>query len=236
MAYNLNIPGQIVEIELRAIESVALLVPENGVVVEVGSLFGRSSWAWAKSVQPSVQVYCIDPWINNPGIKPIEDRFNIKFGLEQFKEYTADCHNIIPLQGHSPSDFKHWDIPIDLYFEDAVHQNPVFSNNINFWTSHLKPDGIICGHDYGNDFPDIISEVNKLAVELNRRNRTVRSFWCLLPNNQKSCIVQEVDKRLLEIEVEAELFDARKGLHISDTAAKPLGFFLFGGLTWQSRG
>lgn len=62
MPYNLRIPGQFTERELWAIEALAKLVPPGGVVVEVGSFLGMSSYAWAKSVDPSVTVYCIDAW------------------------------------------------------------------------------------------------------------------------------------------------------------------------------
>jgi len=52
--YDLTIRGEITHRELQAMEAVAKLVPRDGVVVEVGSYLGRSSWAWAKSVDPSV--------------------------------------------------------------------------------------------------------------------------------------------------------------------------------------
>jgi len=65
MAYNLSIPGQITERELWAIETLAKFVPPGGIIVEVGSFLGLSSCAWAKSVHPSVTVYCIDPWDGN---------------------------------------------------------------------------------------------------------------------------------------------------------------------------
>ena len=57
MPYNLRIPGRFTERELWAIEAMAKSVPPGGVVVEVGSYLGLSSYAWAKSVDPSVTVY-----------------------------------------------------------------------------------------------------------------------------------------------------------------------------------
>ena len=46
-----DFPGQLHREEMRAIELLAQLVPENGHIVEVGYLLGLSSWIWAKSVQ-----------------------------------------------------------------------------------------------------------------------------------------------------------------------------------------
>src|SRR5271156_805044 len=113
MPYNLDIPGQVSLHQLKAIECVAALVPAGGNVVEVGSLFGCSSWAWAKSVDPSVTVHCFDPWVNTGGVKAMEAKHGIQYGLEQFLVHTRDCPNIVPHQGYSPKDFLTWDGPID---------------------------------------------------------------------------------------------------------------------------
>jgi hypothetical protein len=181
MAYRLDIPGQVSIHQLKAIELVASLVPVGGIVVEVGSLFGRSSWAWGASVDPSVEVFCIDPWERNEGVRSMEIQHGIKYGIEQFKEFTKDVGNIRPLQGYSPADFQDWERPIDLYYEDAVHTNPILARNLEFWSSKLKPRGILCGDDYRPRFPDVRSGVQRLAQQFNRELIQVDFFWCLLP-------------------------------------------------------
>jgi len=60
--YNLNIPGWMAEDDLKVIEELASKVPQNGIIVEIGSFAGRSSYAWSKSCDPSVTVFCIDKW------------------------------------------------------------------------------------------------------------------------------------------------------------------------------
>jgi hypothetical protein len=182
MRVNEEIPGQMSARELRAIALVARLVPRSGKVVEIGSLFGRSSWTWAKNVDPTVTVYCIDPWEKNAGVRPIEEAYNIRYGLECFKHYTSDCPNIVPRRGYSPRDFQNWSERIDLFFDDAVHQDPIFSANLAFWGKFLKPSGIACGHDYRSKFPDIIKGVHRLAESMGRKPIVVENFWCLLPN------------------------------------------------------
>lgn len=167
---NLQVPGEITPQELKAIEAVVGLVPSNGLMVEVGSYLGRSSWHWAKNAHPSVTVYCLDPWDGYRGSS-----------LTKFSANVADCPNVIPLQGYSPKDYQWWDKPLDLYFEDAVHKNPVLHENLLFWSSFLKPHGILCGHDYSPKFRDVISEVEALAVQRSARLFQVESFWCLLP-------------------------------------------------------
>ncbi len=194
MPYNLNIPGQTNEIQHKAIELVAASVPANGIVVEIGSLFGRTSWTWSQSIDPSATIYCIDPWQGNKGVRPIEERYGIKYGIEQFKIYTSDCRNLVAIQGFSPNDVRDWNKQIDIYYEDSVHTNPVLKSNLEFWSRWVKPEGIICGDDYCDNFPDIKNEVAFLAKEMNRQQIIIERFWCLLPKG-----IPVMDKLLEEL-------------------------------------
>lgn len=210
MPYNQDVPGQQSEFELRAIELAASLVPANGIVVEIGSLFGRSAWAWAKSVAQSTRVVCIDPWDPSPGSTPLEQRYGVSYSIDTFKRFTRDCPNIETIQGYSPDAAIGWREPIDLFFEDAVHRNPVFESNINFWSSHLKPTGIACGDDYRPRYPDIVNGVNKLAKRLGRSIVTVDFFWCLLPHARDVPGTRDVEEKLRALSKEAYDFNMRE--------------------------
>lgn len=215
MPYNLNIPGQVSEDQLKAIELVASLVPARGHVVEVGSLFGRTSWAWAKSVDPSVTVHCIDPWKKSSGVRSMEKRHGIEYGLEQFKAYLADCANVEPHQGYSPRDFTDWDLPVDLYYEDAVHTDPVLSRNLDFWSSKASASSILCGDDYRPRFPDVRAGAQRLAERLNRELITVDFFWCLLPFEEDLPGASEVADQLRQMNVESDAKKRARGVVIS---------------------
>ena len=180
MPYNLNIPGWMPESELKTLEQLAFTLPRNGRMVEVGPFCGRSSWCWAKSADPTVKVTCIDIW--NPAEHPYHPPVVIgdaaavgpDFGmaehvdqavgsLENFRRYTRDCHNIEPLRGASPYDFKDWQEPLDLVFLDGVHHNPTFWDDINFWFWKVRPGGICCGDDFGRSHPDVVYGVHDFA-------------------------------------------------------------------------
>jgi hypothetical protein len=195
MPFNMDVPGQQSEFELRAIEQAASLIPEGGVAVEIGSLFGRSAWAWAKSA-PKARIVCVDPWEPGPGSQPLEQRYGVSYSIDTFKRMTRDCPNVETLRGYSPEVAKDWRQPIDLFFEDAVHRNPVFEQNIDFWSSHLKSTGVACGDDYRPRYPDIVNGVNKLAKRLGRSIVTVDFFWCLLPNARDVPAARDVEENL----------------------------------------
>lgn len=210
MPYNLDIPGQVSEFQLQAIEVVASLVPEGGCVVEVGSLFGRSSWAWAKSIPQDATVYCIDPWEGNEGVRSMECAYGIRYGIDQFKEYTMDCQNIRPVQAYSPDGISDWALPVDVYYEDAVHTNPILERNIKFWTSKLSPNGIACGDDYRPRFADVRAAAEWASSRPGHKMYLVDYFWCALPDARQDFDTREVAGRLIELGKAARAHNERE--------------------------
>src|SRR4051794_10189854 len=57
-----SIPGWMTRSELELIARVARAVPANGTIVEIGSWGGRSAVHWAANSDPSVAIYCMDPF------------------------------------------------------------------------------------------------------------------------------------------------------------------------------
>ena len=185
MTIDLGIPGQVTEGELRQIERIAQRVPANGVVVEIGSLYGRSAYTWATSVHPTAEVFCIDPWERVPWIVDLVENTIPgcpTFSFEAFQHYTSGCANIRPLKGFSPQDFLDWTRPVDVLFDDALHHNPFIRRSLRFWSRHVRPGGVICGHDYCEDWPDVMTEADALAREFGVRvNRVEWLWWIELP-------------------------------------------------------
>lgn len=176
---NPDIPGQMSEEELAFIARLAKRVPVGGRVLELGSLFGRSSWTWAKNVDQTATIFCVDPWKNESWIAALEKQYGTIYSIDTFHKNTAEFTNIVALPGYSPNDLTDWNLPLDVYFDDSVHTNPTFRENLDFWISHVKPGGILCGHDYSPQFPDIVSEVQALVVRLGARFEVVGSLWMI---------------------------------------------------------
>src|SRR5262249_35118208 len=150
--------------DMHAITQLAQRVPEHGIIVEVGSLYGLSSWLWSKNAPSTARVVCIDPWKHEHWIDKVRDQFDtVDLSIEAFLENTADCSNIEGIQGYSPDCCKTWSTPIDLYFDDADHRNPGLARNIAFWSQHVKPGGIVAGHDYSGSHRDVIDAAKTLA-------------------------------------------------------------------------
>jgi hypothetical protein len=167
--------------ELARLAYLASQVPPGGIIVEVGCLYGLSSWHIAQHCQPGVTLFCVDPWERVPWIIGIvEGPLQApEFGRKAFETFTADCDNIVMVQGFSPDVAKGWNVPIDMYVEDAVHTNPELGQNMSFWSTKVKSGGIVCGHDYGDQYPDVAQEAQKLARQYDSSIELIDTFWSI---------------------------------------------------------
>lgn len=192
MAYNKNILGWMQPIDLGHIELLSAQVPKNGIIVEVGSYMGRSSYCWASSADPTVTVYCIDIFPEFEDLKhSIPDDVCEELGIpksgiynffEAFKENTKDCKNIKMIRGNSPWGISYDESLIDLFFLDAGHSNPNDWDNLEYFRTYVKPGGIIAGHDYYLEgFPDVVENVHKLEQIYNTRATFYKdsSIWSI---------------------------------------------------------
>jgi precorrin-6B methylase 2 len=216
MPYNLMIPGWLPESELKVIEQIALTVPKNGHVVEIGPFCGRSSWCWAKTVDPSVTVTCIDIWdtVAHPYYPPARiglrgdstaindfgaaDRVEEAQGtLENFQRYTRDCPNVRAIRGASPQDFKGWNDRVDVVYLDGLHHNPGFIADLEFWFTKLKDGAIICGDDCARSHPDVLWSVHDFAKAKNLPFFVLGRTW-LIPRPPHKNIVASLFPSPLE--------------------------------------
>jgi hypothetical protein len=178
---NLEIPGWMTEQELHQIEKWANEVPENGVIMEVGSLYGRSAYTWAKSCHPSVNVYCVDTFYAPQTDTDFHDEFH---------KNTKDIPNIHSIRAACPY-FKYSEYvnnPADIFFVDAAHTNPNDWHIIQYGLRNLKSGGLLCGHDYVEGWPevvwppgwpDVVENVKRLEQQLGKPATFYpgTSFW-----------------------------------------------------------
>jgi hypothetical protein len=173
-----GVPGFTNRKELDIIYEWAKTVPENGTIVEIGSLFGRTAVAFAEGAHPSVNIYAIDffdgTWDNlyaNSKTDPIGfwEKGKLYNKGDEFKKFTTEHKNIIPLTlGNDEQVYEYNLEPIDVLFIDASHTNPNDLDNILYFKKFLKKNSLICGHDYNKlMYPDIVQNVQLLEETYN---------------------------------------------------------------------
>lgn len=165
--YNLDIPGHMTEIELQEIERLAAQVPANGLIVEVGCLYGRSTYAWASSCDHSVKVLVIDTFYDGEA------------QIKEFNNNTLGMNNIEIICGYAPDQCAYPGYEIDLLFIDASHDNPNDLAIIEYFLPFMKKGGILSGHDYHETFPDVITNVRMLEERFSQpvMNKDGTSIW-----------------------------------------------------------
>lgn len=179
--YSNSVLGWLSLNDQKTIADLAKNLAPNSIIVEIGSLFGKSSVAWAENTDPSSIIYCIDifaeKYIHNLpfSFKTLEKfkfpkKNTIYNCLDEFKKNTQMFKNIKLIKGRSPFEFDFENQilfnsiqDVDLLFLDAEHKNPNDWDNINYFLPKMKGGGIISGHDYTNTkYPDIKENVKRL--------------------------------------------------------------------------
>jgi predicted O-methyltransferase YrrM len=132
----------------------------KSVVLEVGTFLGGSAVIMA-SANPKITIHTVDNYYdghdrNKPKVADMlrEALGDAPRSLESVQTLVGNYKNIVLHKGKSPIDFQDWNSPIDVYFEDGWHSNPIFTQNIEFWTKFLKKDGYLILHDYRPFLPD----------------------------------------------------------------------------------
>lgn len=179
---NKEIPRTMILSGLTYLGHLARTVPKNGLIVEIGPLFGSSTWVLAKNADPSVRVISIDTWEPAKWIDGVEANFPgcKSFGIDAFKYYTRDCPNVTAVQGYSPGIMGDWNEPIDLFFDDATHGNPGFTESLDYYLPKLKPGGVACGDDYAPGWPDIVTGVVDLGKKWETRPEIIGRVWAVV--------------------------------------------------------
>lgn len=127
-------------------------------ILEIGVLFGESTELFSKCFK---KVFSIDPfnydvkvfWNGwNGSMKDVEAEFlkvlSSTDNVEHVKEYSYNANN------------KFENESIDVLYVDGDHSYSAVKKDLELFCPKVKKQGIIAGHDYANDMPEVVSAVN----------------------------------------------------------------------------
>lgn len=151
---------------------------DNSLFVEIGAWLGKSTAYMAVEIANSkknIKFDVIDTWEGSTGSADTEWYNEIISGLDMspyqtFLENTRPVKKYIrPIMGYSydiVSDYA--DNSIDFLFIDGAHDYDSVKKDIHDWYPKIKFNGMIGGHDYGNNtFPGLIKAVNEFFGQEN---------------------------------------------------------------------
>lgn len=147
-----NIEGWLTDKEAYGLYSIARQVKNNGIIVEIGSWKGKSTYCIAKGLKNG-KIFAIDPFNadGEPGSKETyeETKGDIPL-IEQFKT-TMNRHSLLNkieiLKGYS-SQFIDKFIQIDFLFIDGNHSIEGCDFDYLNYSPLIKKSGFIALHDY----------------------------------------------------------------------------------------
>jgi hypothetical protein len=152
-----SIDGYFTEYEaLRAYE-MARFTRGFGVIVEIGSYKGKSTYAWASGAV-DVPIYSIDI-----AHDPI---------FEENMKRTGVMDRIRIVRGDSTTIGRSWALPVELLFIDGSHDYSAVKADLEGWLPHVVPGGFVALHDAGGYWPD----PTKIAHEVLVCNQTTRFY------------------------------------------------------------
>lgn len=132
-------------------------------VVEIGSFVGASALVMAAA--GAQRVYCIDTWDGRGDPNDIATRIYAEHGwqavVEQFAKNTRGkmLWKIVPMRGDSQF-YAKFSFPVDMVYVDGCHSYRAVAADIDAWWPHVKPGGIIAGHDYDPYWPGVVKAVD----------------------------------------------------------------------------
>lgn len=143
-----GIPGWETEAEEDSLTALAGAVPPNGIIVELGSEYGRSAGAFIRGSKRSVSLVSVDLFPND---HPIVGSLLAEF-QRNVEPVLMGGRKVGTMRGDSVEAAQHWPSgrPIDLLFIDAGHEYEQVKGDIMAWTPLVKIGGVVAFHDCAN--------------------------------------------------------------------------------------
>ncbi len=154
----LAIDGAVQPEELRWLAEVAQHCP--GVIIEVGSLFGRSTRALADNMPPGRVLFAIDTWQGSQAEPEMREHAARLDGDQDYSIFVRNLwdhiaeHRVIPLRmhgRHAAKLLRDAGIHAGLVFIDAGHTYKEVKEDIENFAPLMMDNGVLSGHDY---FPE----------------------------------------------------------------------------------
>jgi len=141
-------------------------------ILEIGSWVGESALAMREAAGDTpVEINCVDTWqgsANDATGEIVRRVGGSATMMDYFKQNVSKYlgESIIAHLGRSPEIAESFvGQTFDLIFLDGGHAYHEISADIRAWLPHVAPGGVICGHDYCQDFPGVIRAADELGPD-----------------------------------------------------------------------
>jgi predicted O-methyltransferase YrrM len=150
ITHALGIQGWMEPPELAFLQAIAYSLPEGARMVEVGSWRGRSTVAIGRVLagNPGARLYAVDTFEGDPAVLKGHEVHGVEAELRANTLRFSDLLEVIVADSVAGAGLFD-DSSLDCVFIDADHRYRNVLADIRAWTPKLKPEGLLCGHDFG---------------------------------------------------------------------------------------
>jgi predicted O-methyltransferase YrrM len=142
-----KLKGQITPKEVQRLHDLAKSLPENALIVEIGSYTGKSSVAIASGMPKTATLMCIDPWLQLH--RETEQGYETMETVKTHSDRTSEYHpRVIQVIGFPLQVAKFINQPIDMLSIDSVKKYEQIKEIWDAWLPKVKKGGIVASHDY----------------------------------------------------------------------------------------
>lgn len=183
-----DIPGWTYVDQLEQFKEIVKLLPANPRILEIGCGYGRSTWAWLDALPITAEMFVLDNFetpgeylftntdlfvhLMNISIDKVREFQQSDMNQEQIFFNNIQQHQkFFVLKNVWKLDSAKWAQDIndrrwDLVYIDEDHS----FERTKFWLEYFQNVKYVCGDDYCESFPGLMSAVDRYTIQYNRRN------------------------------------------------------------------
>ena len=137
-------------------------LPNEAIMVELGTYFGRSTVCWAEGLAKiNAKLITVDSHKNY--IMPI--KYTGTKCVENLND--SELKNIIIIIANFKDVIKFFNCEINALFIDGAHEYESVKADFDNWADFIKQDGYLLFHDYNKDHPGVLNFCDELKLGKN---------------------------------------------------------------------
>jgi Methyltransferase domain len=129
----------------------ACVAQEHRNIVELGSYLGRSTRALADNTPGTI--LCVDDFKGPRDVEIDDEELIYEDFIKNMEGVRHKLH--ICKQDFADVDPAQYNHPFDMIFIDGGHDYASVKRDIDKWYPYLAPGGLLCGHDFEKNYPEL---------------------------------------------------------------------------------
>lgn len=130
------------------------------------------------TINDSITMYSVDYWGSHDKISEFHDHV-VNYEITKTKLEPFEQRSIIKNKLTSDAVLDFVDNFFDFVYIDATHTYEAVCEDIQNWAKKIKMDGVICGHDYCEGWPGVMTAVQKNVTDMSKLKLFPCNVWAI---------------------------------------------------------